>query len=64
MKKAYISVNYLFTLEPEEVDLSNDCSEEEFYNTVKEYMENATSNMDFLLEMEHNDLEIDIVEEV
>ena len=64
MKKAYISINYLFTLEPEEVDLDNNCSEEEFYKAVKEYMENAASNMDFLLEYKHNDLEIDIMEEV
>ena len=63
MKKAYISINYLFTLEPEEVDLDNNCSEEEFYKAVKEYMENAASNMDFLLGYNHNDLEIDIMEE-
>lgn len=63
MKKAYVAVNYLFTVEPSYVGLNNNCSEEELYTAAKEYIENTASGMDFLLGMEHNDLEVNVIEE-
>ena len=62
MKKAYVAINYLFTVEPNDVGLNNNCSEEELYAAAEEYMENTASGMDFLLGMKHNDLEINVVE--
>lgn len=64
MKKAYVAINYLFTVEPSDVGLDNNCSKEELYAAAEKYMENTVSEMDFLLEMEHNDLEISVVEDV
>lgn len=64
MKKAYISINYLFIIEPNEVGLDNNCSEEELYAAAEDNISKIISEMDESVLMEHNDLEISVVEDV
>lgn len=64
MKKAYISINYLFIVEPSEVGLDNNCSEEELYAAAEDNISKIISEMDESVLMEHNDLEISVVEDV
>lgn len=64
MKKAYISINYLFIIEPNEVGLDNNCSEEELYAAAEDNISKIISEMDESVLMEHNDLEICIMEDV
>ena len=58
------SINYLFIIEPSEVGLDHNCSEEELYAAAEDNISKIISEMDESVLMEHNDLEISIVEDV
>lgn len=59
-KAAYVSVTYLFTIEPELVGLTEDCGKKEFQKKVEDYMEAVTDYVAHQTDIFHNDIEISI----
>lgn len=58
MKTADISVTYLFQLNPEEVGISEDCTDEEFENGIKGYLHRIFEEVYRAAEIIPNDIEI------
>lgn len=58
-KVAYVSVTYLFTIEPELVGLDQNCSKEEFERAVDGYMEAVTDLVGHQADIFPNDIEVD-----
>lgn len=59
-KVAYVSVTYLFTIEPELVGLDRSCSKEEFDLAVEKYMEAVTDLVGHQADIFPNDIEVDL----
>lgn len=59
-KTAYVSVTYLFTFEPADVGLSDDCTKKEFYEAVDALMERKTDLVGMQADIFPNDIEIDL----
>ena len=59
-KTAYVSVTYLFTVDPEQVGLEDDCFYDEFSAAVEDYMERVTCMVGEQAEIFPNDIEIHI----
>lgn len=59
-KVAYVSVTYLFTIEPELVGLTNDCGKKEFEKKVEDYMEAVTDYVAHQADVFPNDIEISV----
>lgn len=61
-KMAYVSVTYLFSFEPKNLNLNEDCSEEEFYEATKIHMNEALTLVQQATGLTHNDLEITVLD--
>lgn len=61
-KMAYVSVTYLFSFEPKNLNLNEDCSEEEFYEATEIHMNEALALVQQATGLTHNDLEITILD--
>lgn len=59
-KVAYVSVTYLFMIEPELVGLDNDCEKKEFEQKVEDYMEAITDYVAHQADVFPNDIEISV----
>lgn len=59
-KVAYVSVTYLFTIEPELVGLEDDCGKEEFETAVENYLEAVTDYVAHQADVFPNDIEISV----
>lgn len=59
-KVAYVSVTYLFTIEPELVGLTNDCDKKKFEKKVEDYMEAVTDYVAHQADVFPNDIEISV----
>lgn len=62
MKMAYVSVTYLFSFEPEKLNLNEDCSEEEFYEATEIHMNETLTLVQQATGLTHNDLEITVLD--
>ena len=60
-KVAYVSVTYLYTLEPNELGLDDNCSKEELKEAADEYMNNELAQVYDAVKMTPNDVEIEVV---
>ena len=61
-KMAYVSVTYLFSFEPKNFYLEEDCSKEEFDEATNTHMEEMLSLIQQATGLNYNDLEITILE--
>lgn len=61
-KMAYVSVTYLFSFEPKNLNLNEDCSEEEFYEATEVHMNEALTLVQQATGLTHNDLEITVLD--
>lgn len=60
MKRAYVSVTYLWSFEPHDLGLSEDCSEEELETAAEARMEQITDAISELADIFPNDVEVSI----
>ena len=59
-KMAYVSVTYLFSFEPKDLNLNENCDKDEFYELVSKKMEDLLKFVRQETDMCYNDLEITI----
>ena len=59
MKTAYVSLTYLIQLEPAEVGISDECSQEQFEAAVEGYVHRVIEEMHDGSDMIPNDIEMD-----
>lgn len=59
MKTAYVSLTYLIRLEPAEVGISDDCSQEQFEAAVEGYVHRVVEELYDGSNMVPNDIEMD-----
>jgi len=59
-KQAYVSVTYLFTFEPSEVGVSEDCTESEFEAAIDGYLNRVFEEVQGAADIIPNDIEVDI----
>lgn len=60
MKRAYCSVTYLWSFEPSELGLSEDCTEEELEAAAEERMEKITNIISQRADIFPNDVEVSV----
>lgn len=60
MKRAYVSVTYLWSFEPHDLGLSEDCSEEELETAAEVRMEQITDAISALADIFPNDVEVSV----
>lgn len=61
-KMAYVSVTYLFSFEPKNFNLNEDCSEKELYKATEIHMNEALTLVQQATGLTHNDLEITVLD--
>ena len=59
-KQAYVSVTYLFTFEPSEVGIPEDCTEDEFAAAIDGYLNRVFEEVQGAADIIPNDIEVDI----
>lgn len=59
-KQAYVSVTYLFTFEPSEVGIPEDCTKSEFEAAVDGYLNRVFEEVEGAADIIPNDIEVDI----
>ena len=60
MKRAYVSVTYLWSFEPHDLGLSEDCTDEELEAAADEQMEKITNAISDLADIYPNDVEVSV----
>ena len=60
MKRAYCSVTYLWSFEPHDLDLPEDCTEEELEAAAEAHMEKITEVISELADIFPNDVEVSV----
>lgn len=61
-KMAYVSVTYLFSFEPKDFNLNEDCSKKEFYEATEIHMDEALTLVQQATGLTYNDLGITILD--
>lgn len=59
-KQAYVSVTYLFTFEPSEVGISEDCPKSQFEAAINDYLNRVFEGIQSTAGIIPNDIEVDI----
>ena len=62
MKKAYVSVTYLFQFEPSEVGIPEDCTKREFEAAIDGCLNRVFEEIHTIAEITPNDIEIEIMD--
>lgn len=60
MKRAYVSVTYLWSFEPHDLGLPEDCADEELEAAADDRMESITNAISDLADIYPNDVEVSI----
>lgn len=61
-KMAYVSVTYLFSFEPKDFNLDDDCTKDELYEETNIHMEKALSLVQQATGLAYNDLEVTVLD--
>ena len=62
MKKAYVSVTYLFQFEPSEVGIPDDCTKREFEAAIDGYLNRVFEEVHSAADIVPNEIEIEIID--
>lgn len=62
MKKAYVSVTYLFQFEPSEVGVSEDCTDQEFEAAIDGYLNRVFEEVQSVADIIPNEIETEIMD--
>ena len=62
MKKAYVSVTYLFQFEPSEVGIPEDCTKREFEAAIDGYLNRVFAEVQAAADIIPNDVEVEIMD--